>query len=70
MLRDYEAGTNVSVRIDRAVIAGTANDGGIAEKSRTRNVFQPPIRRMVILRLFAESEKRELYIGVAGVKSR
>ena len=70
MLRDYEAGTNPKVRIARVDVAGTAIAVGKAEMSCTRNVFQPPIRRTVILRLFAEIEKRQLSIGVSCVISR
>ena len=57
-------------RTARAASVGLAIAAGIAEISRIRNVFQPPIHRMVISRLFAESEKRELYIGVSCVISR
>ena len=69
-LRDYEAGANARVRLARLDAVGTANVVGKAEISRTRNVFQPPIRRMVILCLFAESKKGELSIGVSCVISR
>lgn len=62
--------TNTTARKARVVVVGIAKVVGKAETSRTRNVFQPPIRRMVILRLFAESEKGKLTIGVSCVISR
>ena len=69
-LRDYKAGTNVMAHTARTVTVGNAIAGVNAEIIRTRNVFQPPPRRMVISRLFAESEKWDLYIGVSCVISR
>ena len=56
----------MALKVREAVVA-KATVAGLAERIGGRNVFQPPIPKMVILRLFAKCKKRELSIGVSCV---
>ena len=51
----------------RGGVVAKAKAAGLAERLGGRNVFQPPIPKMVILRLFAKCKNRELSIGVSCV---